>query len=147
MTQFTITPILMDADGDGVFDGAYNCPFVPNGPGEALGSPTWGNQAESTQYPGNGCACLCGDPNRDCIVNVQDSPEAQRFGAVPPLPPISSSFDSTFCDLNSDGVCNVQDSPEMQRAGAVPPLPPISGGFSVTGCSGYCGSTGFPCLP
>jgi hypothetical protein len=89
---------------------------------------------------------LCGDPNRDCVVNIQDAAEAQRR-TIPPLPPISSDFDPAFCDLNSDGICNVQDSPEMQRAGTVPPLPPISMGFSVTGCSGYCGTSGFPCLP
>ena len=137
----------LDTDGDGVVDDDDNFPFVPNGLGEASGAPTWGNQAESAQFPGNGCACLCGDANRDCVVNVQDSAEAQRFGTVPPLPPISSDFDLAFCDLNSDGICNVQDSPEMQRAGTVPPLPPISMGFSVTGCSGYCGASGFPCLP
>ena len=107
--------------------------------GEALGQPTWGDQAESAQYPGNGCACLCGDPNRDCVVNVADAPEAQRFGLVPPLPPLSENFDAAFCDINSDGVCNVADSPEMQRAGLVPPLPPLSQNFDVTGCSGYLG--------
>ncbi len=126
-----------DLDGDGVLDAADNCPFVANGPGEALGQPVWGNQAESSQYLGVGCACLCGDANRDCLINAADAPEAQRAGLTPPLPPLSPFFNEAFCDLNSDGACNVGDAPEMQRAGLVPPLPPISPDFDVRGCSGY----------
>ena len=128
-----------DSDGDGVADCVDNCPFVANGAGLPLGQPTWGGQAASAQYPGVGCACLCGDPNRDCTVNVGDAPEAQRAGLVPPLAPLSPFFDASFCDLNGDGVCNVGDSPEMQRAGLVPALPPLSPNFDVTGCSGYLG--------
>ncbi len=130
---------LLDADEDGLADDVDNCPGVPNGAAEPLGSPTWGNQAASAQYPGVGCACLCGDPNRDCVINVGDAPEAQRAGLVPPLPPLSPLFDLDFCDLNSDGLCNVGDSPEMQRAGLFPSLPPLSPNFDVTGCIGYLG--------
>ena len=86
-----------------------------------------------------GCACLCGDPNRDCLVNVGDAPEAQRAGLFPPLAPLSPFFDIEFCDINNDGQCNVGDAPEMQRAGALPPLPPLSPSFDVTGCIGYLG--------
>ena len=128
-----------DIDLDGVCGDVDNCPYISNGPSDLEGIPTWGNQAESTQFPGEGCACLCGDPNRDCQVNVGDAPEAQRAGLVPPLPPLSPFFDINFCDINGDGLCNVGDSPEMQRAGLIPALPPLSPEFSVTGCTGYRG--------
>ena len=117
-----------DADGDGVALSNDNCPFVPNA-----------HQAVAGQFPEVGCACLCGDPNRDCAVSVSDAADAQRAGLVPPLPPISPFFDVGFCDINGDGGCNVGDAAEMQRAGLVPPLPPISPGFDVTGCAGYLG--------
>ena len=132
------TAAVADGDSDGVPDGDDNCPFVPNGAGEAVGQPTWGQQAESTQYPGVGCACLCGDPNRDCSIDAFDSPEAQRRGLTPPLAPISPFFDVDFCDINQDGICDAFDSPEMQRAGLFG-LGPISPNFSVTGCLGYQG--------
>ena len=132
-------PVLTDADGDGVEDAIDNCPLVPNGPGEALGPPTWGNQAASSQFAAVGCACLCGDPNRDCVINIGDAPEAQRAGLFPPLSPLSPLFDIDFCDLNGDGSCNVGDAPDMQRTGLFPPLPPLSPGFDVTGCPGYQG--------
>ena len=130
---------MTDADGDGVPDDDDNCPFVANGAVEALGQPTWGGQAESWQYMGVGCACLCGDPNRDCVVNVGDAPEAQRAGLFPPLAPLSPFFDAAFCDINGDGLYNVGDSPEMQRAGLFPALPPLSPSFDVTGCLEYLG--------
>ena len=117
-----------DSDADGVVDGADNCPFVPNP-----------DQTASAQYPTVGCACLCGDPNRDCAVNVGDAPEAQRAGLVPPLPPLSPSFDIAFCDFSGDGVCNVADSSEMQRAGLFPPQPPLNPGAGPTVCAGYTG--------
>ena len=140
LTTLASTFVGTDTDGDGVVDSSDNCVFVPNGVGEASGQPTWGNQAASAQYPSVGCACLCGDPNRDCNVNVADASEAQRAGLVPPLSPLSVFFDITFCDINQTGTCDVGDAPEMQRAGLVPPLPPVSPGtFTVTGCSGYLG--------
>ncbi len=129
----------LDSDGDGEFDSMDNCPFVPNGSGEVTGPPTWGEQAESVQYAGVGCACLCGDPTRDCLINVGDAPEAQRAGLFPPLPPLNPVFDIDFCDINGDALCNVGDAPEMARAGLIPPLPPLSPTFSVTGCPGYLG--------
>ena len=138
---FVLGTASADADSDGVLDGADNCPFVPNGAAETTGQPAWGGQAESTQYPGVGCACLCGDPNRDCLVNVGDAPEAQRAGLIPPLPPLSPFFDIDFCDINGDAVCNVGDAPDMQRAGLFPPLPPLSPSFDVTSCIGYQGLT------
>ena len=129
-----------DDDGDGVPDLSDNCPFVPNGPNDPTGPHLWGDQAESLQYPGIGCACLCGDVNRDCTVNAFDAPEAQRAGLTPPLPPLSPRFDIAFCDINADGNCNAFDGPEMQRAGLTPPLPPISPDFDVTQCPGYQGT-------
>ena len=60
--ELLVLPAL-DTDGDGVFDAADNCPFVPNGASQAAGAPSWGQQAESVQFPGVGCACLCGDAN------------------------------------------------------------------------------------
>ena len=141
LTVLASTFVGLDSDADGVTDALDNCPFVPNGAGEALGQPTWGNQVASTQYPTVGCACLCGDPNRDCVVNVADSAEAQRAGLVPALPPLSAFFDIDFCDINQTGACDVGDAPEMQRAGLVPPLPPVTPAtFSVTGCTGYLGN-------
>jgi hypothetical protein len=121
-------PSQFNSDHDFFGNACDNCPYVSNAP-----------QTPSAQYPTLGCACLCGDANRDCRVNVGDAPEAQRAGLVPPLPPLSPLFDVNFCDINGDGSCNVADAPEMQRAGLVPPLPPISPNFSVTGCSGYLG--------
>ena len=118
----------VDGDGDGVPDTNDNCPFIANP-----------DQAGSTQFPGVGCACLCGDPNRDCMINIGDAPEAQRAGMFPPLPPLSPNSDIDFCDINSDGQCNVADAPEMLRAGLIPPLPPLSQNFDVTGCIGYQG--------
>ena len=118
----------VDGDGDGVPDANDNCPFLANP-----------DQSASAQFSGVGCACLCGDPNRDCMINIGDVPEAQRAGMFPPLPPLSPSFDIDFCDINGDGVCNIGDSPEMLRAGLFPPLPPISPSFDVTACIGYLG--------
>ena len=136
---YRLTLTVADIDDDGVSDLEDNCPFVPNGLSEPVGQPTWGSQTPSTQYPDVGCACLCGDPNRDCQINVGDAPEAQRAGLFPPLAPLSPFFDIAFCDINSDGQCNVGDAPEMQRAGLFPPLPPLSPSFDVTGCIGYQG--------
>lgn len=117
-----------DYDGDNVSDAEDNCPFVANS-----------DQSVAAQFPTVGCACLCGDPNRDCRVDDADATEAQHAGITPPLAPVSNRFNLEFCDVNSDGRCNVADATEMQRAGMVRPLPPISPSFDVTGCSGYLG--------
>jgi hypothetical protein len=86
-----------------------------------------------------GCACLCGDPTRNCVVNAQDGSDAQRVGLIPPLAPLNPAFDIDFCDVNGNGVCNAQDGSDMQRVGLIPPLAPLNPAFSVTGCVGYQG--------
>ncbi len=165
-TTLVASSSLGDADGDGVLDGDDNCPQVPNGAGEALGAPTWGDQAESLQFPGVGCACVCGDPNRDCIVNVIDATIAQTAGLPtqpphpappdnPPLPPSITFFDRAFCDINADGACNLVDSPITATIGL--PTQPVGGPFNnppppggavvdPTGCCGYLGLD-FGCGP
>ncbi len=155
-----------DTDGDGVLDGADNCAFVANGLAEPLGQPTWGDQAESVQFPGGGCACLCGDVNLDCVVNVLDSFISSIAGLPtqaphpappdnPPLPPSVTFFDRAFCDINADGACNVIDSPIMATIGLpTQPVggpfnnPPTPGGAPVdgSGCCGYLGLD-FGCAP
>ncbi len=113
-----------------------------------------------------GCACLCGDANRDCVVNVVDSPISQIAGLPtqpphptppdnPPLPPSVTTFDRAFCDINADGACNVVDSPITQTVGL--PTQPLGGPFNnppppggavvdATGCCGYLGLD-FGCDP
>ncbi len=144
-----------DADGDGVAHADDSCPFVANP-----------DQTASGQFPDVSCACLCGDVNGDCVVNVIDASIAQIAGLPsqpphpalpdnPPLPPSVTTFDRAFCDINADGACNVIDSPIMQIIGLpTQPVggpfnnPPLPGGAVVdpTGCCGYLGLD-FGCPP
>ena len=114
IVRWSLATSALDTDEDGVPDAGDNCPWVPNGPNEPTGPPTWGNQADSLQFPGQGCACLCGDPERSCAVNIVDSVVASIAGlptqppppAVPDNPPLPLStifFDEAFCDINADG--------------------------------------------
>ena len=118
-------------------------------------------QMESSQFPGVGCACLCGDPDRSCIANIVDSLIASIAGLStqppppvipnnPSLPPSIMFFDEAFCDINADGACNVTDSSVMQIVGLPtqphggpftnPPLPP-SATLAPTDCIGYSGES------
>ncbi len=145
----------VDGDGDGVAAADDNCRFVVNP-----------DQTASAQFTDVGCACLCGDPNRDCVTNVIDASIAQIAGLPsqpphpvlpdnPPLPPSVTTFDRAFCDVNADGVCNVIDSTIMQTVvlqtqpvGGPFNNPPPPGGATVdpTGCCGYLGLD-FGCGP
>ncbi len=101
-----------------------NCPFVSNP-----------DQAPSSQYPLVGCACLCGDGNRNCVINSQDGSEASRRGIGLP-PQFPATWDDDFCDFNGNTACNSQDGIEMSRVGiGLPPQFPVD----PTGCVGYQG--------
>ncbi len=99
-TLLASTPASADRDGDGVPDVDDNCPDVANGPGEALGAPTWGNQEFSRQFPSIGCACLCGDASRDCLISVIDSPLAALAGL--PTQPRQCTGTPDSCLLDTD---------------------------------------------
>ncbi len=102
----------------------------PNGPNDPTGPTTWGNQAESPHFPGVGCACLCGDGNRDCFVNVTDSPMSQIAG-LPTQPKVCMGTSLT-CVSNAN--C-LTPTPCIQT-GIVnnPPLPPSASTFDAAFC-------------
>lgn len=90
------SPVIADADLDGIGDGSDNCPYFANGPAEA-GVPFVGNQLDSDANL-IGDACECGDVDLDGFVDMDDVTEFRNFLADP--------VGNAFSTLSTDK-CNV----------------------------------------
>jgi len=105
-----------DEDSDGFCDTVDACPLVAN-PGDP-----------------DGCDCLCGDVNGDCIVSAQDALAVQRNFAR-----AASDEDPGFardhCDVTGEGICNPADALAIQGAigspGSLPASCPAATGAAL----------------
>lgn len=99
-------PPVDDLDFDGVLDAADNCVAVAN-PDQQVNSQAAGFDDSPV---GVACACLCGDVNRDCVINSSDGLAiliVAGFGDPP------SHFDPFFCDIDRNARCNSSDALEI----------------------------------
>ena len=95
-----------DSDADGVDDAVDNCVGVAN-PGQEVNAQ---GAMQAVKPDGIACACLCGDVNRDCVIDSRDALEIKRAaGFAPP----ALLFDVGYCDVNGDATCNSSDALEI----------------------------------
>lgn len=102
-----------DADGDGIWDFADNCAFVPN-PDQA----DRGGVGASTPADGIGDACQCGDVTGDGRITLADVAALQRSLLVPPQATLARPG---HCDVGGSVGCSVTDVAILQRALLSPP--------------------------
>lgn len=135
----------IDSDGDGVPDGADNCPSVANA-----------GQAASAQdgLVGFGCACLCGDVNSSCTVSGVDAQDIQlqmlaNLGGQSGCYQLGSPDDQGLCgtpqthevrgcDANGSGSCSGSDAQVIQHSLAAisgTPTYPLPSGYAPTNCA------------
>jgi hypothetical protein len=107
-----------DADGDGVPDAADDCPFAPNGAGEAA-LPGIGNQRDSggvglgSSPDGVGDACQCGDVTGDGRVTLADAAAVVRALLAPPTATLAHA---DRCDVAAGPDCSLADAVALRRA-------------------------------
>ena len=84
-----------------------NCTAVAN-PGQEVNTQLPGFDSSPV---GRACACLCGDVNRDCVIDATDALEIKLDAGFAPAQLL---WDPVYCDINRDGNCDVIDALTIQ---------------------------------
>jgi len=113
-----------DADGDGVGDGADNCPFAANADQADRGGVGAGSPPD-----GVGDACQCGDVNGDGLVTLADAAAVQRSLLQPPTATLAVP---ALCDVDGNLACTLADAVRLRRALLQPPTATIQQGCAPT---------------